>query len=119
MTPVLRYEETFIARMRSIRESRGLSQEALANALRRRGMAFHQQAIARIERGVRKVSLGEAYAIAEELHTDLPSMTGSTYWPSSAHLARIAELEQAVASAQRALASVESATDLRDGKVHR
>lgn len=102
-------DEKFAARMTELRKASGMSQTDLAEALTKRGLSFHQQTIGRIERGGRSVSIGEAVLIAEALGTDLASLMGPGRWASGAtQIARIAELERAVAAAHRALGEVTS-----------
>lgn len=61
-------EEVFRRRLQEAREARGgMSQRELAARVANIGMKINQSAITRIERGERKVSLGEAIALAAAL----------------------------------------------------
>ena len=103
------HDKTFAEQVKWCREARGMSQAALAKALVKRGLTnYHQQTIAKIERGTRRVPLGDACTIADVLCVSLASMVGFARWPAAEHLARIAVLEQAVAAAQDTLNGVSS-----------
>jgi transcriptional regulator with XRE-family HTH domain len=60
----MRPSDVFGARLRETRKSRGLSQEALAQAMTSAGRPINKVAITRIERGERGLSLDEAFALA-------------------------------------------------------
>lgn len=69
-------DERFAANLRPAREHAGLSQEALAEAMRHLGFgSFTQQAIARIEAGRRRVSFAEAVALAQCVHTTADALS--------------------------------------------
>jgi transcriptional regulator with XRE-family HTH domain len=57
-------DERFRVNFKAARERAGLTQEAVARAMAEAEFAFVQQTIARIELGRRKVSFGEAVALA-------------------------------------------------------
>jgi transcriptional regulator with XRE-family HTH domain len=59
--------ETFRTRVREARTQRGLSQRALVDALRERGIEIHQPAYSDLENGRRSIGLDEAVAIARVL----------------------------------------------------
>lgn len=53
----------------------GMTQQGLADALTAEGHRFYNSTVAKIEKGERKVTLDEAYAIARILGFDLADMT--------------------------------------------
>lgn len=57
-------QETFAAWLKAERARTGTSQEALASALRRRGISLNQSQVGKIERGEHGLSLDWAVAIA-------------------------------------------------------
>jgi transcriptional regulator with XRE-family HTH domain len=59
------------ARVLARREQAGIGQNELA---RRLGRPFHQQTIARLERGERKIGVGEALLIAHALDCSLDEL---------------------------------------------
>src|SRR6516225_8155876 len=70
-------DERFATNIREERERQKLSQGELARRMADRGFPFYQQTIRRIEEGRRKVSVGEAKAIAEILDTTVDQLTAS------------------------------------------
>lgn len=68
------WEASFRSEMQRLRVERGLTQADLAQQLRDRGLALHQQTVARIEAGQRSIRLNEAMVIAEALGTDIARM---------------------------------------------
>ena len=68
-------DEAFSALLRGERERKGLTQEELADAVSRAGYDFHQQTVYKIESGRRKVSVGEALAIATVLGVGIEALT--------------------------------------------
>ncbi|GAA4626709.1 hypothetical protein GCM10023196_036050 [Actinoallomurus vinaceus] len=103
------WEKNFGEQVRRIRKARGMSQEDLARALAGTSVPRHQSTIAKLEAASRPLRLNEACDIATALGADLSSMLGVVANPDAtamAYLTRIAELERAVAVAQRALAKV-------------
>ena len=58
-------DAAFAASIRVSREAKGLTQEDLAKHMTMRGFDFHQQTIYKIEKGTRKVTVGEAVSLAE------------------------------------------------------
>jgi transcriptional regulator with XRE-family HTH domain len=67
-------EQHFAANLKTLPEERELSQEALADEMQRRGHAFHQATIYKIESGSRKVQVSEARDLARILGTDIEMM---------------------------------------------
>lgn len=64
----------FGANVRQVRQQRGLNQEQLAALVQLKGYDLHQTTIGKIERGKRRASVGEAFAIAESLSVQLPAL---------------------------------------------
>jgi transcriptional regulator with XRE-family HTH domain len=73
-------DERFAANIREERGRRKLSQGELARRMAERGFPYYQQTVRRIEEGRRKVSVGEATALAEILGTTMDRLT----WPGRA-----------------------------------
>jgi transcriptional regulator with XRE-family HTH domain len=113
-------EQIFGQQMRRLRKARGMSQLDLCRALTRSGVPPHQTTISKIESADRPLRLDEAAEIAAALGTDLNSMVGNIgAEPDAAvftHLARIAELEGALAGAQRVLATAQRALTKAGGQ---
>src|SRR6516225_3147504 len=63
-------DERFATNIREERERQKLSQGELARRMAERGFPFYQQTVRRIEEGRRKVSVGEAAALAVALRLD-------------------------------------------------
>jgi transcriptional regulator with XRE-family HTH domain len=73
------YDGTFAANVRGARESKALSQRALAslvNSTSNNHLQFTQQTVARIESGARAVSVGEALHLARALSWTIDGMLG-------------------------------------------
>ncbi len=68
------WEASFRSEMQRLRVERGLTQADLAQQLRDRGLALHQQTVARIEAGQRSIRLNEALVIADALGSDINRM---------------------------------------------
>lgn len=66
--------------IRALREKSGMSQADLAGRMAAAGWRWHPQTIHRIESGQRKVTVGEAEALARILGTSLTRLT----WPDPA-----------------------------------
>lgn len=58
-------EGALAARVRSVREKRGLSQAQLSELVKQRGFNLHQTAIAKIEAGKRPLRVGELFALSD------------------------------------------------------
>jgi transcriptional regulator with XRE-family HTH domain len=102
------HEKTFAEQMKRCREAKGMSQADLAKALTKRGLSYHQQTVLKVERGIRRVRLGEACTIADVLGVSLASLAGFGLVSSADLLGRIAELERAVTTARDVLSEVSS-----------
>jgi len=74
-------DEAFAAAIRAKREAKGLTQEDLAKHMTMRGFDFHQQTIYKIEKGSRKVTVGEAVSLAEAV--GVPVETLADQFPGS------------------------------------
>jgi transcriptional regulator with XRE-family HTH domain len=70
-------DELFAIQVRETRERLKMSQGELARRMSARGFPYYQQTVRRIEDGRRKVSVGEAKALAEILGTTVDRLT----WP--------------------------------------
>jgi transcriptional regulator with XRE-family HTH domain len=67
-------DQRFAENLRFARERAGLSQAALATQMVDLGWPFHQQTIARIEDGRRKVGMGEGDALARAVGSNMLAM---------------------------------------------
>jgi transcriptional regulator with XRE-family HTH domain len=70
-------DEWFAANIREERARLKMSQGELARQMAERGFPYYQQTVRRIEEGRRKVSVGEAKALAKILGTTMDRLT----WP--------------------------------------
>lgn len=66
----------FGKRFAEARKDKGLSQEAIVSELEKRGYSLHITAVGKIERGERRVTVGEAAALADTLNFTLDAMIG-------------------------------------------
>lgn len=73
-------DERFAVNLREQREIQGTSQAELARQMKERGWSWHPQTVQRVEGGHRKVTIGEAQAIAAILRTTADRLT----WPGQA-----------------------------------
>ena len=87
-------DELFAVNIRETRERLKLSQGELARRMAERGFPYYQQTIRRIEEGRRKVSVGEAKAIAQILRTTMDRLT----WPGQ-EASAAALLDERIAAA--------------------
>lgn len=71
-----RVDEVFAERLKEVRKVMGVSQETLADKMVELGYNIHVTAIGKIERGERKVSVGEAAAMAELFGLALDDLLG-------------------------------------------
>src|ERR1044072_1067828 len=69
-----RPSEVFGARLREMRESRGKTQQWLAERLTEVGVAINQAGVLRVEKGERGISLDEAIAFAAALNVVFASL---------------------------------------------
>lgn len=67
-------DDAFASALRAERERQGITQGALAAEMKTRGHDFRQQTMARIEKGDRRVSVGEAQDLAAALGTTLDEL---------------------------------------------
>ena len=90
-------DERFAANIRERREDRKWSQADLARRMTERGWPYYPQTVQRIEAGHRKVSVGEAKALAEILETTVDRLTWPGQEASAASLLQtyIVRVEQA------------------------
>lgn len=98
-------EQRFAANLREARESRRMSQYALAQEMDNRGWPWRQQTVTRVETGQRMVRLGEATAIAEILRVSLDRLIQPAGESRDAEL-----LSEWLQQARTAFAEVISAT---------
>ena len=68
-------DAAFAEAIRDARTKAGMSQEDLATEMSLRSFDFHQQTVYKIESGKRKISIGEAVALADILGTPLALLT--------------------------------------------
>lgn len=71
-------DERFGANVRAERERAAMSQSALAAAMTKRGHAWHQQTVGRVERGQQSLRLAEAEDLAAILKTSVDRLTWTT-----------------------------------------
>lgn len=69
-------DDSFARSVKAVRERKDLTQEDLAKSMRLRGFDFHQQTVYKIERGKRKVTVGEGVALAEILDEPFSVLAG-------------------------------------------
>lgn len=69
------WEDNFRQHVKLRRELLELTQTDLAKQMKRKGFAFHQQTIQRIENGDRPIRLDEAFMLAEILQSRISTMT--------------------------------------------
>lgn len=71
-------EDHFAANLRLLRDHRGLSQESLAKQMTDRGYKWGQATVYKIEKGERRMQLGEALAVAAILEVPVDKMAAGT-----------------------------------------
>lgn len=98
-------DERFAANIREQRERQDKSQADIAALMREQGWSYHPQTVQRIEAGHRKVSVGEAEALARILRTTVDRLT----WPGRAASAA-ALLDMATGRAESAWEQIASWT---------
>jgi transcriptional regulator with XRE-family HTH domain len=79
----------FARRLRTVRQSAGLTQLQLADRMSAAGDKMHRSAIAKIESGDRVVSVGEAVQIAGVLGVDLVELVTDPAGQDEAHRRRV------------------------------
>ncbi|MCC8909457.1 helix-turn-helix domain-containing protein [Curtobacterium sp. GD1] len=67
-------DQTFASAVRETRTRLGVSQDRLAAEVTKRGYSFHVTTVGKIERGDRRVTVGEAVALADALDVSLESL---------------------------------------------
>jgi transcriptional regulator with XRE-family HTH domain len=82
------WDSSFARGMKEIREQLGKSQQWLAEAMRSVGYDWHQSTVYKAENGSRKVTVGEAIAIADVLNVELDHLL-SVPKRKGQHLARM------------------------------
>jgi transcriptional regulator with XRE-family HTH domain len=90
-------DELFAIQVRETRERLKMSQGELARQMSARGFPYYQQTVRRIEDARRKVSVGEAKALAEILGTTMDRLT----WPDR-EASAAALLDMSIGRAQQA-----------------
>jgi transcriptional regulator with XRE-family HTH domain len=98
-------DERFATNIRELRGKEKLSQGELARRMAELGFPYYQQTIRRIEEGRRKVSVGEAEALARILGTSIDRLTWPGQVASAAYL-----MDTSIARAQRAWNDIARAT---------
>ncbi|WP_448002548.1 helix-turn-helix domain-containing protein [Agromyces bauzanensis] len=98
-------DSAFARAVRDARLALGLSQDDLGARMAQRGYDFHQTTIAKIERGARRVAVGEAAELADILGIPLAAVLGRD--PASVS-ARRAQIE---AKTRRVLADLAALED--------
>jgi transcriptional regulator with XRE-family HTH domain len=107
-------DESFGKLFLEARKAKGISQEAVAAALASRGYVLHVTTIGKIERGERRVSVGEAVALASALGLTLDVLVaGSAAIDSRYEALRTAEhnLDVALDAYTKALLEVARTSD--------
>jgi transcriptional regulator with XRE-family HTH domain len=69
------WDRNFATNFKTLREDMGLTQEDVVAKMAHFGFTFHQATVYKIEKGERKVGLGEAIALAECLDTSIDALT--------------------------------------------
>lgn len=95
--------ERFRTNVRATRESRGLSQSQLSDALRNFGYTWPQSTIQRIETGQRRVDVGEAHALADALGVPITTLLSTLSPLDSSHTAKVRRALQTLDDADTAL----------------
>ena len=102
-------DDVFGENLKQCREIRGLTQEALNTEMVKRGFEFHPTTIYRIEKGRRRVLIGEAVALAEALQVPLDRLTSPGADSESAVLFQLKQLARTqLEDISRALAYLET-----------
>lgn len=70
-------ELSYLAAIVATRMNRGITQAALAAAMKERGHSWHQATVWSVEKGDRAIRLGEAVSLSEILGVPLPDISDS------------------------------------------
>lgn len=98
-------DELFAIQVREVRERLKMSQGELARQMSARGFPYYQQTVRRVEEGRRKVSVGEAKALAQILGETVDRLT----WPGR-EASAAALLDMSIGRAQQAYEQIASWT---------
>lgn len=103
--------ERLAANLRALREHQGMSQAALARAMKERGHPWHQPTVFRAETGVQAVTIEEATGLAVILGVPLDRLTWATGELADRMVAEMAitRLREAAEEAASALARLHAA----------
>ncbi|MFJ7289241.1 helix-turn-helix domain-containing protein [Curtobacterium sp. NPDC098951] len=113
-------DESFASAVRETRTRLGVSQDRLAAEVAKRGYSFHVTTVGKIERGDRRVTVGEAVALADALDVSLESLvhnkqdlTASFAEHGQARTAFILEAARYVETMLSVAAAADNQADLR------
>jgi transcriptional regulator with XRE-family HTH domain len=103
----------FAENLRALREHQGISQAALARAMKEAGHSWHQATVHRVESGIQPVGLEEAAAVASILHVPLDQLTWATGETADRMIAEMAivKLREAAEESATALTRLYAAVD--------
>lgn len=79
MTDDEEFDTRLGARIQHLRESLGLTQARLADAMTARGHSWHQQTVVKTEKGSRPLRFAEALGLADILRTDVGELDGARH----------------------------------------
>ncbi|MFV9424926.1 helix-turn-helix domain-containing protein [Microbacterium sp. S1037] len=103
---VHRIDDEFGPAIRVMRQDLQMSQDELAQSVTKQGYPMSQATVGKIERGERRVTVGEAEAFARALQTTIRSLLmGRSYLSSSILMARLGSLRADVVDSLRAFES--------------
>lgn len=113
-----RVEQLFGARVKALRQARGLTQEQLGERMTNAGYPMHQTTVAKLESAGRPTSVGEVAVLATLFGVPISSLFGITEGDVDAHrqqmrlhlLAVADENARYVAEGMKRMASIELAT---------
>jgi transcriptional regulator with XRE-family HTH domain len=69
------WDQNFARNFKQLREDMGMTQDEIVTRMAHFGFSFHQATVYKIEKGERKVGLGEAMALASCLDTSIEALT--------------------------------------------
>jgi transcriptional regulator with XRE-family HTH domain len=103
--------ERLAANVRALRDHQGISQAALARAMKERGHSWYQATVHRVESGVQPVSIEEATGLAAILGVPLDRLTWATGEAAEQIIAEgaIVRLREAAEEAANSLARLYAA----------